>query len=234
MFYKHWKKIALALTSFFWASCDNDATSANGEAQSTDNSSDSEKIASSASGATGQSSAADAADLSSGAMTEENSSDSEMHQTIALYGVPNDIANCYLNKGNSTVVCNDGLECKQLTEERWENEYDCVEDVCPEYGVVLVSEATYECDGKIYNEAEFSINHQISYVYDPSNDPVICDKTDENVITCRDGVTYTITTDEKGNKIYTDKDGVALSEKEFNEKYVIEEEKYAPLYGIFW
>ena len=29
MFYKHWNKIALALTGFFWASCDTDTTSAN-------------------------------------------------------------------------------------------------------------------------------------------------------------------------------------------------------------
>ena len=28
MFYKHWKKIALALTGFFWASCDDSASSA--------------------------------------------------------------------------------------------------------------------------------------------------------------------------------------------------------------
>lgn len=30
MLYKHWRKIALALTGFFWASCDSDTTSANG------------------------------------------------------------------------------------------------------------------------------------------------------------------------------------------------------------
>lgn len=33
MFYKHWKKIALALTGFFWASCDNTSSSAEDDPQ---------------------------------------------------------------------------------------------------------------------------------------------------------------------------------------------------------
>ena len=124
--------------------------------------------------------------------------------------------------------------CKQLTEERWESEYKCIEDICPDYGVVRVSENTYECDGKILNEAEFRSKYNIAYEYDPSKEPITCNESDENTVTCNDGVTYTVTTDEKGNKTYTDGEGNSLSEIEFNEKYEIKEEMNAPLYGISW
>ena len=217
MFYRHWKKLALALTGFFWASCDSDVASANdGEGQPDGNSSASDKIA------------------SSNSAVKENSSSSAFQYVQALYGVLNNVVSCYLNKGDSSVVCDDRTNCKMLSEERWESEYKCVDDICPEYGVVLVSENTYQCDGKTYNEAEFKAKYNIVYEYDPSKEPVICDETDENTVTCRDGVTYTITTDEKGNKTYTDPEGSTLSEEEFEEKYVIQHEEYAPLYGIFW
>ena len=216
MFYRHWKKIALALTGFFWVSCDSDTTSANEENQSADNSSDSMSDGS-----------------SSGSAVKENSSGSEMQQAVALYGVPNDIVSCYLNKGDSSVVCAGRTACKMLSEERWESP-KCIEDICPEYGVVRVSEATYECDGKIYNEAEFKAKYDIVYEYDPSKEPVVCSETDKDTVMCGDGTTFTVTTDEKGNKTYTDEKGSKLSEKEFEEKYEIQEEQYAPLYGISW
>ena len=217
MFYRHWKRIALALTGFFWASCDNDSTSANDVGQSADNSSDSKGV-----------------DPLSSSAVKESSSSSEMQQAIALYGVPSEVVSCYLNKGDSTVHCGDRTVCKQLTEERWESEYKCIEDICPDYGVVRVTENTYECDGKIYSEAEFRAKYNIAYEYDPSKEPITCNESDENTVTCNDGVTYTVTTDEKGNKTYTAGEGNSLSEIEFNEKYEIEEEMYAPLYGISW
>lgn len=223
MFYRYWKKIALALTGFFWVSCDSDASVTKvSEIPLDDNSSDSGKIVSSES---------KGADQSSSSTLKEDSSSSSMEQAVALYGVPNEVVNCYLNKGNSTVFCEDRTTCEQVTTERFESP-KCVEDVCPEYGVLLVSENTYRCDGKIYNEAQFKARYSIVYEYDPSKEPVICDETDENTVMCRDGVTYTITTDENGNKTYTDQEGSSLSEKEFEEKYVIQREEYAPLYGI--
>lgn len=218
MFYGHWKKMALALTGFFWVSCDSDTTSANGENISAGNSSDS--------GVAGLS--------SSSGSTEKDVSSSSMNQAVALYGVPNDIADCYLDKADSSIVCTDGLECKQVSEERWESEFKCIDEICPDYGVVRVSENTYECDGQVYNEAEFLSKHRISQVYDSSIERVSCDEAGENVVTCNDGITYTVTTDEKGNKTYTDGEGKKLSETEFNERYVIREEMYAPLYGISW
>lgn len=225
LFYRQWKKIFLALTGFFWVSCDSDATSANGEGQTVGGSSGSGKITSSDSKGT---------DRSSSSAVKENSSSSELGQSVALYGVPSEVVNCYLNLGDSTVVCEDRTTCKQLTTESWESEYSCVDDICPEYGVVLVSENTYQCDGKTYNEAEFKVKYDIVYEYDPSKESVVCNESDENTVTCRDGVTYTVTTDDKGNKTYTAQDGTTLSGKEFEEKYVIQREEYAPLYGISW
>ena len=133
MFYKHWKKIALALTGFFWVNCDSDATSANGEGQSSGDSSDSGKIFSSDSGKIPMSDN-ERVGQSSSSGVKNNLSSGEMQQPIALYGVPNEVLNCYLNKGDSTVHCGDRMVCKQLTEERWESEYKCIEDICPDYG----------------------------------------------------------------------------------------------------
>ena len=134
MFYKHWKKIALALTGFFWVGCGSDTTSANGENQS------------------------------SSSAEEENSSSSKMQQND---GVPSNIIPCYLNRNDSSVVCAGRKACKMLTEEHWESP-ECIDDICPEYGVVLVSEATYECDGKTYNQAEFEAKYSIEFEFDSS------------------------------------------------------------------
>ena len=233
MFYRHWKRIALALTGFFWASCDSDASITEvREIQPDDNSSDSGKIVSSDSEKKVSSASESTGQSSSSAVVKEDSSSSAIQYVEALYGVLNDVVNCTLNRGDSTVVCEDRTTCKQLTTESWESEYSCVEDICPDYGVVLVSENTYECDGKTYSEAEFRVKHNIVDEYDPSEERVVCYEAGGNAVTCRDGVTYTITTDEKGNKTYTDAEGSILSEEEFEKKYEIQE--YAPLYGIFW
>ncbi|MBR2212704.1 MAG: hypothetical protein IJ896_14880 [Fibrobacter sp.] len=233
MFYKHWKKIALALTGFFWVSCDSDATSANGEGQSSGDSSDSGKIFSSDSEKIPMSDN-ERVGQSSSSGVKNNLSSGEMELPIALYGVPNDVASCFLDLSDSTVVCDGSITCKMQIEESWESEYKCIDDICPEYGVVLVSDTTYECDGKTYNEAEFRSKYNVTGVYDPSKEPVVCNESDENTVTCWDGITYTVTTDEKGNKTYTAQDGLTLSEKEFEKKYVIQKEEYAPLYGISW
>ncbi len=214
MFYKHWKKLALALTGFFWVGCDSDGTSASGENQSLGNSSDSKTKG-----------------LSSGSVVDENSSSSAMQQAVALYGVSVDIASCFLDVSDSTVVCDGNVACKMQIEESWESP-KCIEDICPDYGVVRVSDTTYECGGTTYNEAEFRSMYNITDVFDPSKEYITCSETGENTVTCRDGITYTITTDGKGNKTYTDGEGTTLSEKEFYEKYVIL--MAAPLYGISW
>ena len=74
MFYRHLKKIALALTSFFWAGCDDSGSSAVCLYGPDPN----------------YSSAAENPASSSSEATKEIPSSSEMQQAIALYGVPAD------------------------------------------------------------------------------------------------------------------------------------------------
>lgn len=182
MFYKHWKKIALALTGFFWVSCDSDSTSANGA----------EGPSSSSVSTPASSSSVDQAQASSSSETTGASS-SSFEQIMPAYGVPDDTIMssssndslveaqplygvteiryvCEQAEGDSTMTCGDGATCKQLTEERWGG-LPCTGDICPEYGVVQISENTYECDGKIYNEAEFRARYTKEIkVEDPEQD----------------------------------------------------------------
>ena len=81
MFYKHWKKIALALAGFFWASCDSDTTSANGaEDPSSSSVATPESSSSVATGNETTSSSSEATEASS----------SSFEQIMPAYGVPDD------------------------------------------------------------------------------------------------------------------------------------------------
>ena len=52
--------------------------------------------------------------------------------------------------------CENGVTCQEKITENWVSEYECVDDICPDYGVVKISEKIYTCDdGMTYNEAEF-------------------------------------------------------------------------------
>jgi hypothetical protein len=77
---------------------------------------------------------------------------------------------CTQVKGESTMTCADGATCTQKTEERWGG-LPCSNDICPDYGVVQISENTYECDGKVYSEAEFHARYEkMTIVDDPAQD----------------------------------------------------------------
>lgn len=195
MLYKHWRKIALALTGFFWASCDSDTTSANGaEDPSSSSVATPESSSSVATGnETTSSSSEKQAQVSSSSEATEASS-SSFEQIMPAYGVPDDpILNssssgdtlveaqplygvvmdkyiCTQVKGESTMTCADGATCTQKTEERWGG-LPCSNDICPDYGVVQISENTYECDGKVYSEAEFHARYEkMTVVEDPEQD----------------------------------------------------------------
>ena len=87
MFYKHWKKIALAVTSFFWVSCDNDPSSASEEPAS---SSSIEEIKSSAAtGSPASSSATESAKSSATADAPTSSSATEGAASSAAQDEPN-------------------------------------------------------------------------------------------------------------------------------------------------
>lgn len=196
MFYKHWKKIALALAGFFWASCDSDTTSANGsEDPSSSSVATPESSSSVATGNETKSSSSEATEASSSSfeqimpaygvpddpiLNSSSSSGDTLVEAQPLYGVVLDKYVCTQIKGESTMTCDDGVTCKQVTEERWAREFPCSEhtndegvliSACPDYGVVQISENTYECDGKVYSEAEFHARYEkMTIVDDPAQD----------------------------------------------------------------
>ncbi len=185
MFYKHWKKIALALAGFFWASCDSDTTSANGsEDPSSSSVATPESSSSVATGNETKSSSSEATEASSSSFEQimpaygvpddpilnSSSSGDTLVEAQPLYGVVMDKYICTQVKGESTMTCADGATCTQKTEERWGG-LPCSNDICPDYGVVQISENTYECDGKVYSEAEFHARYEkMTIVDDPAQD----------------------------------------------------------------
>ena len=185
MFYKHWKKIALALTGYFWAGCDDSASSAvclygpdPNYSSATENPVSSSSVnqapVSSSSVAAGNetnSSSSEATEESSSSSeaVKPESSSSEIEMQMPLYGVIMDTSLCTQVKGDPTITCNDGTVCTQKTEERWGG-LPCSNDICPDYGVVQISENTYECDGKVYSEAEFRARYgKITVVEEPQD-----------------------------------------------------------------
>jgi hypothetical protein len=167
MFYKHWKKIALALTGFFWAGCEDSGSSAVCLYGPDPNySNPAENPVSSSSDATDNKIGS-----SSSEATKPESSTSFGHEVVPLYGVEMDKTICTQVEGESTIRCNDGITCTQKTEERWAPEFPCSDEICPDYGVVQISENTYECDGKVYNEAEFRTRYEkVTVVEKPEQD----------------------------------------------------------------
>ena len=176
MFYKHWKKIALALTGFFWASCDDSASSAvclygpdPNYSDPAENPTSSSSVAAGNETNSSSSEATEESSSSSEAVKPESSS-SEIEMQMPLYGVIMDTTLCTQVKGDPTITCNDGTVCTQKTEERWGG-LPCSNDICPDYGVVQISENTYECDGKVYSEAEFRARYgKITVVEEPEQD----------------------------------------------------------------
>ena len=156
MFYKHWKKLSLALTSFFWVSCDNNSTAveppSNGEPPHYSSSSE-----------TPESSAAESS-------SSESNSSSSFEQVMPAYGV---VAACYEDEneaqlnfgtGKKKLYCDDGVTCTETQRISSGREYPCttIDEgdfkevvVCPDYGVVTITEKIYDCNGIKFNEAEF-------------------------------------------------------------------------------
>ena len=166
MFYKHWKKVLLSLTAFFWASCDSSSS-----AEDTPNSSSATVVPESSSATDGTTSSESAPpDPASSAEVASSSSEDSPNVTssafepmssssmiVAKYGVM--MPTC--KKIESKLTCDDGVFCTEETKESAEST-PCDGDVCAKYGVVIVKESTYKCsDGRTYNEAEFRAKYQI-------------------------------------------------------------------------
>lgn len=191
MLYKHWKKILLALTGFFWASCENDPSSASEDSPSS--SSIEKPSSSSATGGQESSSATEEEGSSSentpnvtSSSSKARSSSSEMiapkygvtmssssEMIAAKYGViapsssSESIAPKYgvmytCERKGKKITCEDGLNCTEEVTETAQTPECTGDQVCAKYGVVYIKETTYKCDdGKVYNYAEFQSKYNI-------------------------------------------------------------------------
>lgn len=312
MFYKHWKKLALALTGFFWASCESNTAAAvdtEDPASSDSNASSSsinEGVApSSSSEATPPSSSSEAAPPSSSSETAPVSSGTDFERVVPLYGINMsatvfrsssskaessssfeqimpaygvyDRVACYDDeKGVKTngetsitkLYCDDGVTCKETEVIKDTRSLPCstIDEgdlkgavVCPDYGIVVVTEKTYDCDGVIYNEAEFLSHYYRKYSSKPKSsssatlntsssvaqssssakhssssaapikNKIPCYKHGSEQIECDDGSSYSISTDNFGNTVYENEYGI-FTEKEFLKNHNVLDEMIA-LYG---
>ena len=162
MFYKHWKKILLALTGFFWASCDNDPSSASDEPKSSSSvEKSSSSTASSPNASSPNSSSEDTNKLSSSSSKKSSSS---MEEFAAEYGVPISdepepiIAPKYgvlIRDSIATdsikepfIAAKYGIVVTQSTCERVDNKIDCDDGVTCEEAIEETMQSP-ECDGDI-------------------------------------------------------------------------------------
>ena len=200
MFYKHWKKISLALTAFFWASCNNTTVveplygcPSEGCGNQPISSSEASPESSS-SEATVQSSSSSETVSSSG--TAESSSSFVL--PAPAYGV--EAIPCYEDsKGVKTngeisqkkFYCVDGVTCKEteVLVETGREPCRTFDDgdlkgavACPDYGIVHITERTYDCDGVTYNEAEFRSRYFNAGIKPPSSSST--EQSSSSAVTC--------------------------------------------------
>ena len=148
MMYKHWKKLLLTLTTFFWNACDNSTSPITPYVPDPNSSS-----------SVNPNSSSEANGSASSSSTIAESSSSEM-EVMPLYGVV--MESCTKTEHDSTWVCSDGRSCVESVKDK-EQVPSCTGDqICAKYGVLVVKEKSYKCDdGKIYNEAEFISNYEL-------------------------------------------------------------------------
>lgn len=287
MMYKHWKKIVLAVTAFFWNACDNSSTptappvgpdSSSGtnlepvSSATTNPSSSAVSPSSSAANpasssvASPKSSSSVNAKSSSSSVTEKVSS-SSLDQNADLYGCPPDVCGpepssssvrssssapivnssssgvevvplygvlmetCTKTEGDSTLACSGGVTCVESVTEKSQIPSCSGDQICAKYGVVIIRDKTYKCsDGMVYNEAEFQARYNVITTVNKPEKKIPCYK-DRGVdyVDCDDGQSFSIDTDERGNKVY-ENEYARLSEKDFLNNYEIFEQQPA-LYG---
>ena len=222
MFYKHWKKIALAVTSFFWVSCDNDPSSASEEPAS---SSSIEEIKSSAAtGSPASSSATESAKSSATADAPTSSSATEGAASSAAQDEPNVKSSTSHEKSSSS----------NLIAPKYGVPVDSVV-VTPKYGVQFYVSSSSEI------AAKYGVPMSSSMIAAKYGVPMpTCEKVG-STLTCSDGVTCTEVVNEKtqtpecsGDQIcakygvvvvkdttYKCDDGNVYNEAEFRSKYEI-------------
>ena len=243
MMNKSWKKFLLALTAFFWNACDNSSTPT--APQITPNSSSGTNVEPTSSSATNTPVSSSAVAASSSSVKEKvsssskgmiapkygvpvMSSSSQGFETVPLYGVMSSV--CVKAENDSTLNCNGGVTCVESVTEKSQFPSCSGDQICAKYGVVIIKDKIYKCsDGKVYNEAEFKARYDMLTFVSKPEEKIPCYKRGDYV-ECDDGQSFSIDTDEKGNRTYSNEFYRDLSEKEFLKKYEILEMAPA-LYG---
>jgi hypothetical protein len=187
MFYKHWKRISLALTGFFWASCDNSSTT----------------VAPPLYGVPPQYSSSSETQGSSSSSNDNISSSSEP-MPMPVYGVQQ--MSCEVTSENdSTITCENGYTCIAKTDTIHISAPKCETfngtTICPDYGInadILVKK--YECDdGFTYDDKEFkkiykdssSSEATSSSVNESSSSGTSTESSSSSVVSCMpDGFFY--------------------------------------------
>lgn len=176
MFYKHWKKISLALTAFFWASCNNATTTeppmygVPPDISSSSTTPESSATEPSSSETTQNSSSSSQAQSSS---SEDKISSSSEPMPMPAYGVQ---MYCeVVSEQDSTITCENGNTCTKKVTLRLNPDYEghpCltpdpekekrgIMEVCPDYGSIYYNDISYECDdGNTYDEYTFNKHYK--------------------------------------------------------------------------
>ena len=157
------------------------------------------------------------------------SSSSQGFEAVPLYGVVSNV--CVKSENDSTLSCN-GVTCVESVTEKTQIPSCSGDQICAKYGVVVIRDTTYKCDdGKVYNEAEFKARYDMLTIVSKPEEKIPCYKDrGTDLVDCDDGQSFSIDTDEKGNRTYSNEFYRDLSEKEFLNKYEIFEQQPA-LYG---
>ncbi|MBO4435357.1 MAG: hypothetical protein J5791_00510, partial [Fibrobacter sp.] len=188
MLYKHWKKIALALTGFFWAGCDDSASSSEVVlygcpddicAPAPKSSSDANDTQSSSS----DPSTSSGTEISSSSREFGVISSSSFTEVAPAYGVPGKLS-CYEDPagrkydGSKVYRCDDGATCVEKDSITGYGGLPCspmqtdegLVEICPDYGIVAITEKTFKCDdGNVYNEAEFLARYNRNNTVKPTS-----------------------------------------------------------------
>ncbi|MBP5769435.1 MAG: hypothetical protein J6W51_10190 [Fibrobacter sp.] len=147
------------------------------------------------------------------------SSSSQGFEAVPLYGVVSNV--CVKAENDSTLSCNGGVTCVESVTEKSQFPSCSGDQICAKYGVVIIKDKIYKCsDGKVYNEAEFKARYDMLTFVSKPEEKIPCYKRGDYV-ECDDGQSFSIDTDEKGNRTYSNEFYRDLSEKEFLDKYEI-------------
>ena len=164
MFYRHWKKIALALTGFFWVGCEDSVSSEeclygtptdyiSSESEGDDGLSSSSAKGSSSETANSSSSKQKSISSSSGG--------EEPQGIVACYDVSSDRQTLVRqqNNGITFLSCDDGTTCQEKVIPADVTAPDCEATDCDSWEPLTVLDTVYYCingeNSKIYTPEEF-------------------------------------------------------------------------------